>query len=502
MGIVQRQTIRGTVWSYLGALLGFVNIILLSPKIFTTGEIGVVQLLLSFATMLAQFSSLGFTNVINRLFPYFRDSRGHHHGFLGLSMVITLAGFIAALIFLKFYAPHFEQANIARSPLISEYSFYLPALLLVTLLFNLLDNYNKVLYDAVLGTFLREFLFRVFNLALICLFWAGIIDFGGYVFGYVVSQGIPLIIIFISLLMRGEISLRLERGFITPHLKREIIILSLFGILTGITTVTLTTVDKLFVNTYLGEAEVGIYSIASYFAVMITLPGRSVSKISIPFLAESWKKNDLETIEFLYVRSSITQYAVGLLIFAGLIANMDNIFRILPDIYSKSAAVIILISLGNMVSGSTGINGVVLSTSSLYRYQTWLMLILIGLFVGSSMILIPLMGITGAALASMISNVIYNLLSVLVAGRKFGLWPYSILHLKITLVGLVALAAGYFIPRVSLIPDIIIRSMVVSVLFAAGVWYWKLSDELNGLAADFVAWLKESFQQRRPPEGK
>jgi len=486
MGIVQRQTIRGTAWSYLGALLGFVNIILLSPKIFTTGEIGVVQLLLSFATMLAQFSSLGFANVINRLFPYFRDGRGRHHGFLGLAVVITLAGFLGALIFLKIYGPHFEQANLERSPLISEYSFYLPALLLVTLLFNLLDNYNKVLYDAVLGTFLREFLFRVFNHVFILLFWAGVIDFGGYVFWYIVSQGIPLIIIFISLLIRKEISLRLEPGFITPHLKREIIILSLFGILTGISTVTLTTLDKLFINTYLGEDEVGIYSIASYFAVLITLPGRSVSKISIPFLAESWKKDDLETIDDMYGRSSVSQYAVGLLIFIGLLVNIDNIFRLLPDVYSKSAAVIILISFGNLVSGSAGINGVILSTSSLYRYQTWLMFILIGLFVGTSVIFIPMFGITGAALAAMISNIIYSMLGVVLTGKRFGLWPYSMIHLKLTLVGAAALAAGYLVPQISLIPDIIVRSLLVTAIFTAGVWFWKLSDDLNGVAESLL----------------
>ncbi len=486
MGIVQRQTLRGTAWSYLGALLGFVNIILLSPKFFTAGEIGVVQLLLSFATMLSQFSSLGFTNVINRLFPYFRDNNSRHHGFLGLAIVITLAGFLGALIFLKFYGPHFEQANLERSPLISEYSLYLPALLLVTVLFNLLDNYNKVLYDAVLGTFLREFLFRVFNLVLILLFWAGIIDFDGYVFWYIVSQGIPLIIIFISLLLRKEISLKLEPGFITPHLKREIIILSLFGILTGISTVTLTTLDKLFINTYLGEAEVGIYSIASYFAVMITLPGRSVSKISIPFLAESWKNNDLEKIDDMYVRTSVSQYAVGLLIFIGLLVNIDNIFRLLPDVYSKSAAVIILISFGNLVSGSAGINGVVLSTSSLYRYQTWLMFILIGLFVGTSMLFIPLFGINGAALAAMISNIIYSMLGVLLAGKRFGLWPYSMVHLRITLVGLVAMAAGYIMPQMALIPDVLIRSVLVTLIFTAGVWFWKLSDDLTGLAESLM----------------
>ena len=491
MGIVQKQTIRGTAWSYLGALLGFVNIILLSPKIFTAGEIGVVQLLLSFATMLAQFSSLGFINVINRLFPYFRESRGRHHGFLALSLIITLAGFLAALIFFKLYSPQFERANIERSPLISEYSFYLPALLLVTLLFNLFDNYNKVLYDAVLGTFLREFLFRVLNLALICLFWAGIIDFDGYVFGYIVSQGVPLVIIFISLLLRGEISLKPDPGYISPNLRKEIIILCLFGILTGFSTITLTTLDKLFINRYLGEAEVGIYSIASYFAVLITLPGRSVSKISIPFLAESWKKEDLGTIDDMYVRSSINQYAVGLLIFIGLLVNIDNIFRLLPDVYGNSAAVIILIGLGNLVSGSAGINGVILSTSSLYRYQTWLMFILIALFVGTSIIFIPLLGITGAALASLISNIIYSILGVGVVGMRFALWPYRMTHLKMTFVGIVALAAGYLLPQLSLYADVVLRSLIVTFIFTAGLLLWRLSDDMNVIAGSVIGWIRK-----------
>ena len=486
MGIIQRQTLRGTTWSYLGALLGFVNIILLSPKIFTTGEIGVVQLLMSLATMLAQFASLGFTNVINRLFPYFRDNREKHHGFLPLAFVITLAGFIIALIFLKFYAPHFESVNAGRSPLISEYSVYLPALLLITLLFNLLDNYNKVLYDAVLGTFLREFLFRILNFVLICLFWAGIIDFPGYMFGYVVSQGVPLVIIFIILLVRGEISVRLELGHISAELKREIILLSLFGILTGFSSIILTTLDKVFINKYLGEAEVGIYSIATYFAVLISLPGRSVAKISIPFLAESWKKDDLNTIDDIYKRSSINQYAIGMLIFIGLLVNLKNIFFLLPEAYGNSGAVIILVGIGYLVSVIAGINGIILSTSVLYRYQTWLMFLLVALFVGTSVLFIPRFGITGAALAAMISNIVYNMAGVFVAGKKFGIWPFSIRHVKMTIVGFAAALAGYLIPQLPLVADIVIRSLLVTVLFTSGMYFWKLSEELNNLAGSVM----------------
>ena len=493
MGIVQRQTLRGTAWSYMGALLGFVNIILLSPKIFTTGEIGVVQLIMSLATVLAQFSSLGFTNVINRLFPYFRNSREKHHGFLALAFVITLAGFIVALIFLKFYLPHFESVNAERSPLISEYSVYLPALLIITLLFNLLDNYNKVLYDAVLGTFLKEFLFRVLNFVLICLFWAGIIDFSGYMFGYVISQGVPLVIIFISLLARREITVRLQTGHISAELRKEIFFLSLFGILTGFSSIILTTLDKVFINKYLGEAEVGIYSIATYFAVLISLPGRSVAKISIPFLADSWKKDDLKTIDDMYMRSSINQYAIGMLIFIGLLVNLKNIFLLLPEAYSNSGAVIILVGIGYLISVIAGINGIILSTSILYRYQTWLMFLLVAMFVGTSILFVPRLGITGAALAVMISNIVYNMAGVVVAGKKFGIWPFSIRHLKITLVGLVTVVAGYLLPQMSLYADIVIRSLLVTVLFTAGLYFWKLSDELNNLVGSVIDRFKKGL---------
>jgi len=491
MGIVQRQTLRGTAWSYMGALLGFVNIILLSPKIFTTGEIGVVQLLMSLVTMIAQFASLGFTNVINRLFPYFRNSREKHHGFLALALVITLTGFIVALIFLKFYSPHFESINTERSPLISEYSVYLPALLLITLLFNLLDNYNKVLYDAVLGTFLKEFLFRVLNFALICLFWAGIIDFSGYMFGYVISQGVPLVIIFISLLVRGEITLKLQTGHISAGLKKEILYLSLFGILTGFSSILLTTLDKVFINKYLGEAEVGIYSIATYFAVLISLPGRSVAKISIPFLAESWKKDDMDTIDDMYRRSSINQYAIGMLIFIGLLVNLDNIMRLLPEAYGNSGAVIILVGIGYLISVIAGINGTILSTSVLYRYQTWLMFLLVALFVGASVLFVPRLGIAGAALAVMISNIVYNMAGIFVVGKKFGIWPFSKAHVILTIVGIITALAVYFLPVMPLYPDIAVRSLAAVILFTAGLYIFRVSEDLNKLVDDVLLSLKK-----------
>jgi len=153
--------------------------------------------------------------------------------------------------------------------------------------------------------------------------------------------------------------------------------------------------------------------------------------------------------------------------------------------------VIILIGLGYLVSVSAGVNSVILATSSLYRFQTWLMLVLIALFVVTSVIFIPLFGITGAALASMVSNIIYSLLGILLTGRRFGLWPYSMTHLKITLLGLAAMIAGFLIPQFSLVPDILLRSLLVALIFTAGVWYWKLSDDFTGMAEKAMEWFRK-----------
>lgn len=494
MGIVQRQTLKGTVWSYLGVILGFVNMVLLSPMIFTTGEIGVLQVLVSFATIMAQFSSLGFTNVINRLFPYFRDPKEKHNGFLALAMVVTVAGFILGVIFLKFYLPFFEKANIDRSPLITTYSFYLPALLLVTLFFNLFDNYNKVLFNAVLGTFLREVLFRVLHLTLIVLYYFRFIDFDNFVFGYVLSLGIPLIVITVKLLKAGELSLKWKPAFINPTLKRQIIYLSLLGTLTGLSAFILNTLDKLFINKYLGESLVGIYSIASYFSVLILLPGKSVSKISVPFLAESWKNEDFATIDDIYVRSSINQYAIGLLIFVGIIVNLGNIFRLLPDEYNSATWVIVFLSFGNLVNVSSGISGTIIGTSMLYRIQTWLMLLLVISFILFSIAFIPLFGISGSALAGMLSNIIYNTLGVIVLQKKYGLWPYKSAHLKMTALAIVVLMAGMILPMMPKYIDILVRSGLVTLLFSAGLYFGKMSDDLSRIVDGYL----EKLGRRRP----
>lgn len=491
MGLIQQQTIKGTFYSFLGVIIGFLNLAILSPLIFTTDQIGLTQVMMAIATILAQLASLGFTNVTNRLFPYFRSAPAGHNGYLSLGFLVTATGFIICLIGLSLYMPTFMENNLEKSALLSEYAWYIPVLVGFIMLFSLLDNYCKVLFNAVLGTFLRDFVLRVITLFIVLSFFFGLIDFSTYVFLFVISQAIPALVIIIYLLQKGEFRFTGFRNFLTPSLIRQMISLSLFGIIAGLSGIAITSIDKYMVNGFVGLGNAGIYSIAVYFAALIVIPARSLGKIAIPVISEAWKNDDLKLIQGVYYKSSINQMLAGLLIFVGIMANMENIFRILPPEYEKGSLVILFFGLANLVSASAGSCKIILSTSSHYRYHAYLMIILIIIVIISNLILIPAMGITGAAVASLISMFVYTGLTVLVLRKFFGLWPFRRAHILMVIFAFIIYILVGLLPLMPLIPDIIIRSFLIIAAFIFIMKIFRISDDATNLFSIYLGYFKK-----------
>jgi len=142
MGIIIKQSVRGAFWSYLGIGIGYINVGIIMPQFFDTAQVGLVQIFISLSLILSQFSTLGFTSVINRMFPVFRNPARQHHGFLFLALVTALIGFTLSAAGFYLLKPWIVESNIQKSPLLVDYLYLLLPLVLMRLLFTLLDNYN------------------------------------------------------------------------------------------------------------------------------------------------------------------------------------------------------------------------------------------------------------------------------------------------------------------------------------------------------------------------
>ncbi|MFO7574579.1 MAG: oligosaccharide flippase family protein [Bacteroidales bacterium] len=492
MGIIQKQTLKGTVYSYIGVVIGFLNMGILYPRIFTAEEIGLTQVMLSIATILSQLGNLGFGDMSNRIFPWFREKLSGNRGFLGLGLIITLTGTIIVTALLVLNLDNVVYSSAERTSLLDDYSGFLPLLLVLTIWFTFFDNYVRILYNAVLGTFLRDLLYRVLNLILIGLYYFRLIDFDGFILLFVLSQGLPQIIILIIWMSRNnELVIGNFRLYIDRKMAKQLASLSIYGLITSISGITVANIDKYMINFHLGLDQAGIYAISFYFATIILIPGKSLGKIAAPVIADAWKREDLKTVSDIYARSCINQTAIGVLMVIGIIANLHNIYRILPESYAGGEWIIILISLANFIFIATGASIYVLGTSSYYRLQTWLMLLMIILVLATNYLLIPVMGIVGAALASFISVVIISALRVYIIWLKIGLWPFRARNLALIGIGLAIYLLSLLIPRLVLIADIAVRSSFITLLFLGAVYFLNLSREIKDMIDNVINMIRK-----------
>lgn len=480
MGIVQKQTIQNTIYTYLGVAIGFVTSALIFPKVLEAEQIGLLGILVSYSIIFAQFASLGFNATTIKLFPVFRNKNKGHNGFLFLSLSVALIGFLLALaVYFLLKSPLLENAA-ERSPLLPEYYIYLIPLIFFTVFFKALDSYNTVLFNAVIGVFAKEFFQRLIIFIMIILYFYGTIDFASFVLMYVIAVCLPTVLLAAGLILRGEFNLRPAKGFIDKPLARHMISVSLFGTISGFAGIITFNVDKIMIERFLGLGPTGIYTTVFYFATLIVLPSRAMLRIVGPVVADAWNSNDIGKLAEIYHKSSLSLFIAGVLLFAGIWGNVDNIFRILPDIYAQGKWVILFIGIAYLFDMLAGGAQNILANSKYYRFQTYFMALQIVLAVATNLSLIPLLGITGAALASTISKFIVNTGRYAFLKRKFKLDPYNYKFLIVLIAGGVSYGASLLLPELeSLIMDIVLRSVIILAIFALAILLTGVSEDIN-----------------------
>ena len=480
MGVIKRQSIKGTIYSYVGVLLGFINVVLLFPRILDTEQIGLVNLMVAISTIFAQFGSLGFNSVTTRLFSYFRDKSKGHNGFLFLAFATSLVGAIIVITIFYFLTPVIIQQNASKSGLLASYINLNYLLIFFLLFFTILDNYCKVLFNSTLGTFYKEVVFRLLTLLNLLMLYFSIYDFDAFVLIYILSLCFPTLALMAQLMIEGELNLKPDFSFINKPMARQIASVAFFGILSGIGGIAISNVDKYLVSSFLNLSLTGVYSISFFFGTLILISSRSLIKISAPVLADSWKNTELKTIFAVYHKSCLNQFIVGLFICVGLWANIDNVFRILPEEYASGKYVILFVALANLIEMLAGTSGMIIQTSKYYPFLTYFRAGSIVVLVVSNIILVPLFGITGAALAVLATRVFMTLIKFWFILSKFEMQPYDLKILYGLGIGILSLLPAIFIPALdSLYLDIIVRSIAVAIIYLVGLILIKPSEEID-----------------------
>lgn len=484
MGIIIKQSIKSTVYAYIGAVIGLINFGILMPKLMSTEEIGLIRYILSIVLLLSQFSGLGLSNITNRLFPYFRNKEKNHNGFFTLGLIISGIGTILAIVLYYSLESTFSLGE-NQEIVFSDYVFYILPLSIITIFWNYFDNFFRVLFNATIGVFLKEVVARVLFSIGIVLFYLDLIDFDIFVFTYFLAYSLPTFILGLLLLIKKEFVLQAPRPYLIKKLNYQIVNIGAFGLLTGFSSIAILQFDSVMLKFWTDLSVVGVYTTMYFFAVMILLPSRSIKKIATIVVSESWKNNDKENILSIYFKSTITQLIIGTYLFLGIWTNIDNIIAVLGPEYEIGRYVVLLIGLTNVIDMLSGVNQAIISTSKKYKYGAVFMLVMLALIVLTNWIFIPIYGITGAALASLISMLIITFLRFLFVWKTFNLQPYNYRHLIVIAISIITYLITFNLPVLSNeYLDIIFKGSVITILFSFMIYFSKVSEDVNQKAEE------------------
>ncbi len=486
MGIVQQQTIKGTFYSYLGVLIGFVTVIYFQPKALSAEQVGLIGILASFSQMFAQFAILGF-NGTARYFPYFRNEEKNHHGYLFLACTIALAGFISFTILAYVFKEQIISSDQQKSTLFSEYFWYLVPLTFFTLFFNVFDLYARMLYDTTTGRILTEFIKRVLVLLVIVLIFFNTVSFEIFMIIWLIANILPTFLMMRKLINKNQLVLQSDKAFLTKDIRQKMLNISLFAILTGSAPLLIANIDKYMINDKYGLSETGIYTIAAYLGTIITLPARSLYSISYTIVADAWKKNDLPSIKELYEKSCNNQLIAALFIFIIIWANVNHIFKVLPAEYGTAKYVIFFMGLGYLIDSATGINAVIIATSKYFKYDSYFHVSLVAITIIANLIFIPVYGITGAAIAACITFFVFNLFRYFFIYFLFKMQPYNLKTVIILVCAVVVYFLSILIPVMqNYMIDGVVRSGFITLLFCVCVYYFNLSEDITRVFNQWV----------------
>lgn len=488
MGIIIRQSFWNAIISYTGILLGFLLSIVLYPHILSPDQYGLTRVLFSVSFISTQVALLGFQNLIIRYYPLYNRASPGSHGLLFWVLTVPIIGFILFCLIYLGFGNWIVELYGDQSPLFVEYYLWVIPLTLFYLYYEVLNNYLRSLKDTITGSFTMEILQRVLTILFLIAYFFDWLNFSWFVMLFVGSYMVNPVVIAIQIARRGEWKLKPDFNILRRPLLKGMLNYSAFSMLGGLTTVIVWNVDILMLGSFAGLDQTAIYAIAFYIGSVIAIPQRSIEKIVSPMIADFIKEKNWREVGEIYRKTSINQLIPGMLIFGIIWLLIDLVYLFMPDIYAAGKGVVLIIGIGKLVEMATSVNGLILLNSRHYRVSFYTNIVLVLVAVGANYLLIPVYGIIGAAVASVLALVLYNTTKYIYILIQLKLQPFTKSTFLVTALGAGLLLLAELITITgNLWVDSVVQITLFTGIFVGVVLYFRLSEELNNLIISGVA---------------
>lgn len=387
---------------------------------------------------------------------------------------------VAALLYLL--AGYFETAiyhKIGLEYVLIHLSISIPFTVVMTTILAVTQGFKLMQYTA----YCQNLFLPIANLVLVLFLTAVGAELAGVLFSVVASAFLAFLLalyflyrVYPGLFEQSVRGNKLQRSII----RREILGFSSPLMLVVILTTLISWTDTLMLGYFTSSNEVGIYAAAIKTAMIISIILLSFNAIFSPMIADLHGNNELKRLNSLFKFTSRWIYTITLPCFITMVLMSKDIMALFGLDFVSGWYILDIVAITFFISASTGPVGVMLVMSG---NQKMMMYNSIGIFIlniVANYILIQRYGMLGAALASAVSIIGYNIIMLLQVYWKMKMLPYDKKFIMPTVNAvMVFIGAHYVMPLYSHqgIMNILIYAPVLFVVFAYLIYSNSLCEE-------------------------
>ena len=422
MGIVFKQSLKNTLFIYLGFAFGGINTLFLYTRFLEEEYYGLVTFLLSTSNLLMPFIALGIHHTIIKFFSsYFTKSEKDSF----LSSVLFLPLLIAipfALIGNHFHQEIGDYLSI-KNPIIKDYTFVIYLIAVACSYFEIFYAWARVQFQSVFGNILKELWNRVVVMILLFAVYFELITKPEFIYYLTAAYFLRMLI-----MMFYAFKLYFPKfTIVKPDNFKEVIRFSGYIILAGSAGAIILDIDKFMIPGKETLAKAAYYSVAVFIGSFIEAPSRAMLNILQPLTSKTLNEENHKEVASLYKKSSINLLLISGFFFVLINTNVKQLFNLLPKEYAGGVLVVFMISLLKMYNGFLGNNGAIINNSKFYKITLPISVTMaVSVYLLNKLFYYELnMGTDGLALATLIVIFCANTFKLFFVKSKFKMTPFT-----------------------------------------------------------------------------
>jgi len=484
MGVIQRQGSKSTLVAYSFMLIGMLSNLVIYTGMLEIRELGIISFILTTGATFAPFLLLGFHVMFIRYFPKFEGdkqnlSRLYSLTFFGPILFTTL--FLLAYLFTREAVTSYYFAKSGLVPVVIDLTVLVAGIVpFISIVNYVCNSLQRTAVPSLLNN-----LIKLVQPLLVVLYFYKWVQFEAVIISLVVFQVVLFVGFFVyqQSLLTIKLSFNIKDVFKLPE-PQKLISYAAYGFAIGVGGALITNIDTFMVASLLGMEATGLYVWGLNIINAIIIPYAMLSSIAAPFISKYWTDNDMQSMNKLYKQSSSSLLLFCSALYFAVWLGLDDLYLLLPkgDQYAQTKYAVLILGAAKIVDVSTGFNGPIIAYSTRNKAFLWILGVTAAINIGLNFILIPLYGIEGAAAATLISFIIFNLIKYFFIKLAFNLSPFNLNFFYILFISVALFGLFYFLPNASdPLLNIAYKCVGFLTIYAVLIYSVKVSEDFNSL---------------------